>query len=357
MFIAACGPSGRELDVRDPGDITSAAARTFIDAIERKDVETIQRALHAPLAYAGMWFPDASCTQQFPVATTLQADRFPAFAACLATLRLRPSSRRDKLFGVAVLEDANGFELAARFAFTDKASLLWFGYAGRRDPSDALPSITPAAFHALRREPGPPPAEVLSVLASDRAARGDSTAGAWIKICLDQAGAITGVHPILVSSLATERALSGHVRTWTMRPFMVNGRALPACALLKLVYPAGVAEAIEQLPLPIPASANGMRVDQSELKRLEGVTAIVPDDPDKLRIQQAKLSRVEGSYWYCVDEAGSVMTVNAIESTGLQGYDARIRSAMLSWRYRPYTIGGRPVPVCTTIRFVYNQRR
>ena len=46
---------------------------------------------------------------------------------------------------------------------------------------------------------------------------------------------------------------------------------------------------------------------------------------------------------------------NMLKSTGFGAYDSKIQSEMRSWRYRPYMMNGRAVPVCTAVTFIYSQ--
>ena len=46
-------------------------------------------------------------------------------------------------------------------------------------------------------------------------------------------------------------------------------------------------------------------------------------------------------------------TVAVVGSTRYSEYDARLVTAARGWRYRPYTLDGRPVAVCGMVTFVY----
>ncbi len=322
------------------GDRTAAAGLTLLDALERNDVAAVRASLTAPFAFGGMWFTEPACRSRFPVARLIAAPELPELARCIASEPLRLSARRDRLAGVALLEHGSGFELAIRFSFfRDRATVRWLGYSGHRDPGDVLPTLTASAFLALRTDTKPLPA-----LPAD--------SGAWLKLCLTADGTLSSVNPLVASSPEVYRALDAHVRTWTFRAFVVANQAVPACGILRL---SDVAPDVEVLPLPVPASARGLRVSQETLKRVAGEIRIVPDDEDKLGIHKAGIQMVSGSFWYCVDDSGGVTEVTPIDSTGVRGYEAKLIAAIRRWRFQPLLVEGKPVPACATVTFVYNQ--
>lgn len=82
----------------------------------------------------------------------------------------------------------------------------------------------------------------------------------------------------------------------------------------------------------------------------------VPDDDTKTAIHQAGGGRVSGTFRLCRDATRTVESVLPLRSTGFASYDRDILAAMQRWRYSPYMIDGKGVPVCTSIAFVYTQR-
>ena len=90
--------------------------------------------------------------------------------------------------------------------------------------------------------------------------------------------------------------------------------------------------------------------------RISGDKNIVPDDATKDKIQQSGQQRLVTSYKLCIDTQGTVITVAKLKSSGFPDYDAKIMSQMQQWRYRPYQLDGKPVPVCTAVTFIYTQR-
>jgi len=88
--------------------------------------------------------------------------------------------------------------------------------------------------------------------------------------------------------------------------------------------------------------------------RIAGETQIVPPDPVKTAMLRDGKERTVGTFKLCVDSRGYVSSIGAIgPGTTYAAYDSKIIGAMRSWRYRPYSVDGRPVPVCSVVTFVY----
>ncbi|MGE3545640.1 MAG: energy transducer TonB, partial [Kofleriaceae bacterium] len=67
--------------------------------------------------------------------------------------------------------------------------------------------------------------------------------------------------------------------------------------------------------------------------------------------------RVIGSFKLCIDASGKIISVSRLRSTGFVGYDATIINTIRNtWSYRPFTVNGKPVPVCTAVTFIYSLR-
>ncbi len=68
-------------------------------------------------------------------------------------------------------------------------------------------------------------------------------------------------------------------------------------------------------------------------RRLAGEKLVVPDADTLAAVRQSG-STLRGVFKYCVDQAGAVLSVNVMQSTGVANYDARIIGAMRAWRSR-----------------------
>jgi outer membrane biosynthesis protein TonB len=77
----------------------------------------------------------------------------------------------------------------------------------------------------------------------------------------------------------------------------------------------------------------------------------------KSEIQRSGKDRVIGSFKLCITVGGEVQSVKQLKSTGFPAYDSRILSTIQgSWRYKPYNVNGKAVPVCTAVTFIYSQK-
>jgi len=94
-----------------------------------------------------------------------------------------------------------------------------------------------------------------------------------------------------------------------------------------------------------------------EGSRIAGEKMIAPDDVTKTEIARSGKDRIVGSFKLCLTIDGSISSVNTLKSTGFTAYDAKIQGKMRSeWRYKPYNVNGKPVPVCTAVTFIYSQK-
>ena len=93
-----------------------------------------------------------------------------------------------------------------------------------------------------------------------------------------------------------------------------------------------------------------------EGSRIAGEKMITPDDVTKTEINRSGKSRIIGSFKLCLTIDGAISSVNMLKSTGFPAYDNKILSTIKgSWRYKPYNVNGKAVPVCTAVTFVYSQ--
>jgi hypothetical protein len=94
-----------------------------------------------------------------------------------------------------------------------------------------------------------------------------------------------------------------------------------------------------------------------EGSRIAGEKMISPDDVTKTEIQRSGKDRVIGSFKLCLTVDGGISNVNMLKSTGFPAYDSKITTKMRGeWRYKPYMVNGKAVPVCTAVTFIYSQK-
>jgi TonB family protein len=90
--------------------------------------------------------------------------------------------------------------------------------------------------------------------------------------------------------------------------------------------------------------------------RISGETQVHPSATEKTAILRDGKTRISATYRVCVGTGGEVTSVSAVKEAGYAGYDAALVSALTAWRYRPYEIGGRRVPVCGMVTFIYSMQ-
>ena len=110
-------------------------------------------------------------------------------------------------------------------------------------------------------------------------------------------------------------------------------------------------------PPPPPQPPQNVPPTMLEGSRIAGDKMITPDDVTKTEIQRSGKDRVIGSFKLCLTVDGSISGVTMLKSTGFGAYDTKIQTKMRGeWRYRPYMVNGKAVPVCTAVTFIYSQK-
>jgi protein TonB len=110
-------------------------------------------------------------------------------------------------------------------------------------------------------------------------------------------------------------------------------------------------------PPPPPAPPQNVPPTLLEGSRIAGEKNISPDDVTKTEIQRSGKDRIIGSFKLCLTVAGAISNVSMLKSTGFPAYDTKIQSKMRNeWRYKPYMVNGKAVPVCTAVTFIYSQK-
>lgn len=351
-LLAACG-GGQHTMAGAPA--TENFASAFVHASQTGDVAAIRHMLGRSVLVAGIWFPDPVCTGKFAAVGQVTGARLDELARCLAGLKLQVSAHEEELVDVVALTYDPGFEIEARFLdMKDGPWLVSIGYEGRRDRADALPTVAPEALEALRVA-GTAAPEVAG-LDADIAAMPFHHAYAWLKVCIDTEGNVTGAHVRQATSPHAGRAFAAAIQDWKFRPFALNGHPLPVCSLELLAVPADVDRTKIAIPEPIVEPAGAMILASQALHRTAGDTQIKPTDHLKTAMQRSQIAGLIGSFQYCLAPTGKVESVDAVRSTGLPEYDEALMTAIRSWQYDPYLDDGKPVAVCSAVRFNYSQR-
>jgi protein TonB len=110
-------------------------------------------------------------------------------------------------------------------------------------------------------------------------------------------------------------------------------------------------------PPPPPAPPANVPPTMLEGSRIAGEKQIVPDDVTKTDIQRSGKEKIVTSYKLCITVTGDVSSVQMLKTSGYPSYDQRIqRTIKNEWKYRPYAVNGKVVPVCTAVTFMYSQK-
>jgi len=350
-LLVACGPG---VAAEDPKEFATTTLSGSLG-----DPAALAKLMRGPFINAGVWFTEAECAIQFAMPAELGPDRSDAFAHCLAGLHLELSPRKEPLPDVVVLRYAPGFEIEARVLdMDDGPRLVWIGYESRRDNVRGLPTIASEVLESLRdagAPGGPLTPEAEAEIERDRVPK--YPLEAWLEVCLDANGEVTGAHPREGTTLHTARVFAEAAKAWRFRPFVVEGQGLPVCSYVRMLTPRDAGDGRNALPMPTAEGYREVLIPGEVLSktRLAGNKLIAPDDRAKTAIKRAGVRQLVGVFQLCLAETGKVDHVMTVRTTGVRSYDEAIIHAMSRWVYRPYIDDGHAVPVCSSVQFVYTQ--
>jgi protein TonB len=92
-----------------------------------------------------------------------------------------------------------------------------------------------------------------------------------------------------------------------------------------------------------------------EAQRISGEKDIQP--PNDVATQMARSGKgTVGVVKMCLNAGGTVDKLSVLKSTNYPAYDNKIKQKMREWKYRPFQVNGKAVPVCTSVTFIYRPR-
>jgi TonB-like protein len=118
----------------------------------------------------------------------------------------------------------------------------------------------------------------------------------------------------------------------------------------------GVVGELENGPPPPPPPPQLVPPAVIEGQRIAGDREIPPDDEDKLVMVAARQEKATATLKLCVGSHGAAEKVELLRSSNLPRYDAKLLREMRLWRFRPFLINGKAVPVCTSVTFIFKLR-
>jgi hypothetical protein len=84
-----------------------------------------------------------------------------------------------------------------------------------------------------------------------------------------------------------------------------------------------------------------------------GEREIQPPEIVRNQIQRDGKDRLTASFQLCLDAIGNISSTKQLKSSGYGAYDAVLAQGIMQWRYRPYSVGGHGIPVCSVVTFIY----
>jgi hypothetical protein len=293
--------------------------------------------------HGGLWFADESCARQFAARRVIRDAEVDALAACVAALELQPSERRHPLLDGVVFTYGGGLEVSARYYVMRRSRALaaiGFSAGGR-------PTISPAALERLRtagsREPAQNDDDRAAVAATIRT--GDHRAFVRLRVCIDEAGAVTSVVPVESSAPEVIDALAD-VRDWRFRPFVWNGAARGVCAIVERGHPATPAPANDRLSL---ATEEAPHPAVARLPAGRGETRPSFRGPAWWKVEGHPT--LAAAVRFCIDDRGRVFALTLVERSGVAAYDDGVKRLVATWSFAPFLVRGQPARVCSYATF------
>jgi hypothetical protein len=90
-------------------------------------------------------------------------------------------------------------------------------------------------------------------------------------------------------------------------------------------------------------------------QRIAGSPMIQPPRSDQDDMLRTGRHRAIASVKMCVGTDGRITSERLLKLSGLPGWDRRLCESIRDWRYLPFEVDGKPVPVCTSVTFIYSQ--
>jgi protein TonB len=118
----------------------------------------------------------------------------------------------------------------------------------------------------------------------------------------------------------------------------------------------GVVTSPEKPPPAKAAEPEFVPPAAAEAQRISGEKNIIPDENTKTAITRSGNMKVTVVAKICIGANGSPSQVSIQKASGYPSYDTAIKTAMKQWRYKPFTVGGKAVSICSTVTFVYTQK-
>lgn len=98
-----------------------------------------------------------------------------------------------------------------------------------------------------------------------------------------------------------------------------------------------------------PAKENAPMVQPG--RRISGATTfLIPSDLIQ-EMERASEGEIDYRGTVCVGADGVPRSIKAVERTGVRDADKKVEKTVMSWRYAPLRVAGRPVAFCAAVRY------
>jgi len=343
----------------------AAIRREVIAAIaERQPVKLAAAAKR--LSVHNLWFDADECLWFAGTSNQVDAGDFPRLVTCLADLEFRARTDTGEFIS-ATYGPGIGVNVTV---FDNGAVALWVYRIESFEPDATIePTTFASQVASFSRQIAPDKKTRAKLDAAD-----DSMSIA-VHVCVDGKGKIDRVEPQALPEAfaAYGQQATKLIRKWKVKPFVVRGKPVRACARLVVGYPEKRLEPLqigmppasdmptaptEPPPLrtkPAPAVSD-VTPEVMEKRRVAGEKVIRPSAETRAEMLSSGVDHVIGSFKICVDDKGIVTKVKMLRTTTYEKYDRMLEAGMRLWKYRPFEVDGRAVPVCWAVTFIYSTK-
>lgn len=216
----------------------------LIAAFRKGDVEGVKQRVQLPLEMSHLRFIDPACSKFMGRRVVVEEAELPAFVRCVARADVKApptGERADAVYGP-------GSPLSMPIRDGKVARLSSVRVMG--DRFAIAEAVFVSHIRAFSREVIPAPALKKTLDASsDERVRGS------VVMCVNEQGKIDAVHVDVEGDASYGDTIRNVARTWSVTPFRFGKKAVAACSLFVVGYPAKrlTLEPFPVLP-PVPSS-------------------------------------------------------------------------------------------------------
>jgi protein TonB len=113
----------------------------------------------------------------------------------------------------------------------------------------------------------------------------------------------------------------------------------------------GVLGGIGDGPPPPPKKEQFVPQKALDAFKISGNENVQMPDAAATKARRDGKTLIVASAKLCLTAGGAIKSVRLIKKSGYSAYDSKITSTLRTWKYKPFKVNGKAVPVCTAVNF------